>query len=405
MPTATATAPQRALTIVERVETSPAVLMLDARSQALIELLPDAAAATRFRRVVIQALAKNPDLLDCTPESVVLSVFEAATQGLEPTGAAGGAHLVPFNKKVSKNPERWEKQAQLIPDYRGVVRLVTKPHDEKGRLVPSDVSAIEARVVKEGDDFSWTEGIDASIHHVPTLTAGRSTKATTHVYAVGRLANGASVFTVMDRAEVEAIRKRGREQSFSPWSTDWDEMAKKTVVKRLSKLLPVRPEVRSILVREDELTEAPGPAAAATRAGAQSKTLRLAQRLAPAPAVAPSQAEPETIEGTATDVVDEPPADPAWVAGDQVDVAALIRDSAAISGMTGAATPPQQERLRTLLAPLNRTGVIAGALAVLFGDGEELTAARAQALLNTADSMGTDEFLAALREMARRAAR
>lgn len=266
----------KALTIVERVEKSPAISQLDESAQSLIELLPDEAAARRFRQVVVQALMKNPDLLDCTPSSVVRSVFEAAAMGLEPTGAYGGAHLVPYNVKVG---DRYEKQAQLIPDYRGVIQMVTRP-DRNGR--PSDVLSIEARVVKEDDEFTYEEGSDAWVKHVPSLAPDRSTKVTTHVYAIARLrASGNPMHDVMDRAAVERIQKRGKERGFSPWSSDWDEMAKKTVIKRLSKVLPVRPEVRSILLREDELAESESAGAGGGTGGAAggSRTSRLADRL------------------------------------------------------------------------------------------------------------------------------
>ncbi|MES2210937.1 MAG: recombinase RecT [Chloroflexota bacterium] len=293
----TATSPERALTtVVDRVETSPAIALLDQRATSLVELLPDAQAAARFRRVVIQALAKNPDLLECTPESVVLSVFEAAQQGLEPTGAAGGAHLVPYKVNVgTRQSPRYEKRAQLIPDYRGVIRLVTKP--------PSDVVSLEARVVKEGDDFSYELGTEAAVHHIPNLLPGRSEKATTHVYAIARLKNGSSIPDVEDRAGIERIQKRGRGSAFSPWATDWDEMAKKTIIKRIAKVLPVRPEIRSILVREDEFggpdepEERPEPASRG-----RSRASRLAARLGTAdhPASQPTapQEPPSEIERT-----------------------------------------------------------------------------------------------------------
>jgi recombination protein RecT len=295
-----------ALTVVERVEQSSAVMMLDARGQTLVDLLPDAAAATRFRRVVLQALIKNPELLECTPESVVLSVFEAAAQGLEPTGAAGGAHLVPYNVKVSKNPDRYEKRAQLIPDYRGVIRLVTKP--------PSEVTSLEARVVKEGDEFSYTLGTDAHVHHVPSMAPARSEKATTHVYAIARLKSGASIPDVEDRAGIERVQKRGRGSAFSPWSTDWDEMAKKTIIKRISKVLPVRPEIRSILVRDDELGGEDGVDDGPTAAPpGPTRTARLVSRLR-------AQSAPvEPIEGQTAEVVD----DLAFGAPDAADPAPL----------------------------------------------------------------------------------
>jgi hypothetical protein len=113
---------------------------------------------------------------------------------------------------------------------------------------------MEARVVKEGDEFSYQLGTEAFVNHVPTLDPGRSAKATTHVYSIARLRRGgAPLVDVEDRAGIERVQKRGRQGGFSPWSTDWDEMAKKTIIKRHAKVLPVRPEIRSILVREDEL--------------------------------------------------------------------------------------------------------------------------------------------------------
>jgi recombination protein RecT len=287
-------AESKALTIVERVEQSPVVRMLEDRASALMELLPDQAAADRFRRVSVQAIVKNPELLECTAESVILSIFEAAAQGLEPTGAAGGAHLVPYNVNVgTKDRPHYEKRAQLIPDYRGVIRLVTKP--------PSDVQSLEARVVKEGDEFAYELGLQPVIVHVPSLATDASTKPTTHVYAIARLRDGSSIPDVMDRAAVERIHERGgRGRGFSPWASDWDEMAKKTVIKRLAKVLPVRPEIRSILIREDELLgvrDEDAPVATAPT-GRQSRASQLASRLAKdvTPPEEPADDEPEPTE-------------------------------------------------------------------------------------------------------------
>lgn len=303
-----------ALTVIDQVEQSPAVMLLDARSQALVDLLPDAEAVRRFRRVVTQALVKNPDLLNCTPESVVASVFEAAAMGLEPTGAAGGAHLVPYNTNIgSKDRPHWVKLAQLIPDYRGIIRLVTKP--------PSEIASMEARVVKEGDAFAYTLGSDAIVQHVPSLAPDRSTKATTHVYSIARLrAGGPPLHDVEDRAGIERVQKRGKERGFSPWASDWDEMAKKTIIKRHSKVLPVRPEIRSILIREDELAgdtdPAPRPVAppAPTRASALAGRLRPTTEgqfhapaswqapTQPAAASQPAQAPADEVEGKSVDL-------------------------------------------------------------------------------------------------------
>lgn len=269
-----------ALAIVEQSQVAKEVGGL---TRQLLSLLPGPEAVRRFQRVTVQALVKNPDLLDCTPDSVVQAVMEAASMGLEPTGSVGGAHLVPFsvNTAPKGKPPKWEKRAQLIPDYRGVVRLVTRPRSD-GK--PSDVLSVEARAVKEGDQFAYTLGTDARVEHVPSLDAARSSKPTTHVYAIARLRSGGTMADVEDHAGIERVRKHGKEKAFSPWDSDWDEMAKKTIVKRLSKMLPVEPDVRAILAREDEPQEL---VATAGQDGetvvSQPRTRQLAARLAPRP--------------------------------------------------------------------------------------------------------------------------
>jgi recombination protein RecT len=390
---ATATAPSTALTVVDRVEKSAAVMAIDANSQALVDLLPDAAAVSRFRRVVIQALMKNPELLECTPESVVRSVFEAAAMGLEPTGASGGAHLVPYNVKVSKNPDRYEKQAQLIPDYRGVIRLVTKQ--------PSEVVSLEARVAKEGDEFAYQLGTDAFVQHVPSLSPDRSAKATTHVYAVARLKNGERIPDVMDRAEIAKIQGRGRGSAFSPWATDWDEMAKKTVIKRIAKNLPVRPEVRSILVREDELDDGgEGVEDQATATAGPTKASRLAARLAPKPVEPPASTEGDVVEGsfiespaTPASAAPEAPEEPLWMAAPKPDFVTQLRDSAAATDDGDALASPDE------LAPLRDAfagfGGFAspGFLALWPGDdGSKPSKGQAHAIATVHDSRGHEAF-------------
>lgn len=285
-----------ALTVADQVEQSAIVRELDARASALAELLPTEEAVARFRRGVIVAILRNPELLECTPASMVLSVFEAAQMGLEPVREA---HFVPRRINVgTKDRPRYEKQAQMVPDYRGVIRLVTK-HG-------SEVASIEARVVREGDEFDYEEGSDAWVKHKPSLAPDRSTKAGTHYYTIARLRSGGPpLIDVFDRAAVERIKNRAHPSGFSPWASDFDEMARKTVVKHHSKMLPVPPDVRAVLAREDEIAgelesgEAPaalpaGPTAASRLAARLSSGRQPAQNgpSAPADPAPPSESTP-----------------------------------------------------------------------------------------------------------------
>ena len=60
---------------------------------------------------------------------------------------------------------------------------------------------------------------------------------------------------VMSRAEIEKVRGRSRASASGPWVTDFVEMAKKTVLRRLAKLAPMSVEDQR-LVTADELADA-----------------------------------------------------------------------------------------------------------------------------------------------------
>lgn len=211
-------------------EQHPLVAALDKRHQALAEMLPGGEdAARRFRRVVVQAVVKNPDLMRCEPGSIVSAVMESATIGIEPTGTLGGAYLVPYGQK-----------ATLIVGYRGLIELARRS---------GEIETIEARVVREGDDFSYAYGTDAHVTHVPKLDNG--TAPLTYVYAVAKLRGGGVQFEVMTREQVDAIRSKSKAGQSGPWRDHYDEMARKTVVRRLVKYLPIAVEARDVIERDD----------------------------------------------------------------------------------------------------------------------------------------------------------
>ena len=67
------------------------------------------------------------------------------------------------------------------------------------------------------------------------------------------MAGGGEACVVLPREEIEAARARAKKgPKQSPWDTDFNEMAKKTCFKRLSKVLPVTPEFSEALRLDDE---------------------------------------------------------------------------------------------------------------------------------------------------------
>lgn len=180
--------------------------------------------ADRMARIAATEVRKNKALLNTEPTSFLGSVMQAAQLGLEPGSALGQAYLVPYGN-----------QCQLIIGYKGMIDLARRS---------GQVLSLNAYAVREGDDFSFQLGLKPDIHHVPSLEADRIKKPITYVYAVATLKGGGYQFEVMSRAEVEAVRAKAKSKNI--WNTYFEEMAKKTVIRRLFKYLPVSIEALEI---------------------------------------------------------------------------------------------------------------------------------------------------------------
>lgn len=175
----------------------------------------------RLIKIAITAAAKNPRILDCDRESVMLSIMQAAELGLEPGGALGEGYLVPYGKTC-----------QFIPGYRGMISLARR----SGQIV-----SIEAHAVFEADEFLVEFGLDPKLVHKPTMKADRGSVIA--FYAVAKIVGGGIQYDYMTKADVDAIRARSKASGSGPWVTDYNEMGKKTVIRRLFKVLPVSVEL------------------------------------------------------------------------------------------------------------------------------------------------------------------
>lgn len=195
--------------------------------------------AGRVVKIVLASASRNPKLLDCTLESTYNACHSAVQLGLEPNSPLGHAYLVPFYNGQAKCLE-----CTLIVGYKGLVDLARRS---------GNIETIFAYTVHKGDQTEIELGLEPKLKHVPNLTTERDPQTMTLVYAVAHLKGGGRQFVVMTRAEVDAIRSRSKsKETFSPWNTDYCEMAKKTAVKRLCKMLPLSIEVAGAFDENDE---------------------------------------------------------------------------------------------------------------------------------------------------------
>lgn len=227
--------------------TTLAGLLADPKIKAQMALaLPKHMTADRLARIATTEIRKVPKLAACDQASFLGAIMQCAQLGLEPGGALGHAYLIPFDKRKKING-RWETvstEAQLIIGYRGMIDLARR----SGQIL-----SISARTVHVNDKFSYSYGLEETLEHSPCETGDRG--KLTHVYAVARLKDGGVQFEVMSRADVEKVRALSKAGSSGPWVDHFDEMAKKTVIRRLFKYLPVSIELQKAVVM-DERAEA-----------------------------------------------------------------------------------------------------------------------------------------------------
>lgn len=206
----------------------------------------------RLAKITLGAISRSPQLLQCTPQSVLLSVMQSASLGLEPSGPLGHAYLVPY-----KNDGQYE--AQLIVGYRGYIALARRS---------GEIESVAAHAVYSRDKLTVNLS-QGEISHAPfmpelppeekffAMTAEEVDELTSRgrliaVYCVAKFVGGGQHVDFMTVGDVEKIRQRSRARDNGPWRTDYDEMAKKTVVRRAAKYWPLSTELSSALDAESK---------------------------------------------------------------------------------------------------------------------------------------------------------
>ncbi len=197
--------------------------------------LPSVLTGERFSRMVLTAMSTNPQLTECTPNSFLGAMMQAAQLGVEPNTPLGQAYLIPY-----RNHGQLECQFQL--GYKGLIDLAYRS---------GEITSISAHEVCENDDFEYELGLNEKLRHKPALT---DRGAVILYYAVFRTKAGGSGFAVMSVEDIKNHSKKYSKaagSSYSPWSTNFDAMAKKTVIKQALKYAPIKTEfVRAVSTDE-----------------------------------------------------------------------------------------------------------------------------------------------------------
>lgn len=198
--------------------------------------LPAHVTPTRMLRVIQNAMGKNPKLLECTPISLMNAITVSSELGLEVNTPLGFAYIIPYSESVREG-NQWKKvlNAQFQIGYRGLMDLAFRS---------GKVRAICAEAVHAKDEFRRSLGLHRDLVHNPA--AGERGEVIGY-YAVVELTDGTATFAYLTKEEAHQHGLRfskaykydvDENKKSSPWSTNFDAMAKKTAIIQALKYAP-----------------------------------------------------------------------------------------------------------------------------------------------------------------------
>lgn len=240
----TAESTSRALKPIDEVRGA-----ITAMAPEFTRALPSHISVDKFQRVAITCINSNPDLLKADKHSLYAACMKSAQDGLLPDGRE--AAFVIFGQQV-----------QYMPMVGGILKKIRNS---------GELSSIAAHIVHKADTFEYFVNDEGEhFKHVPNLFVD-DRGAILGAYCVAKMKDGGTYFEFMTRVEIEKVRAVSRSKDSGPWKTWWDEQAKKTVIKRLAKRLPMSTDLESVIKADNDLYEpdagnAPAPAAAQPQA-------------------------------------------------------------------------------------------------------------------------------------------
>lgn len=207
--------------------------MSPARMDQLRKSLPRVGVtADRMVRILFSSIAQNPKLANCTTKSLFNAMIQCAQSGIEPNTALGHAYIIPYGNT-----------ATLIIGYKGLIELCRRS---------KEFSSIYAHEVYPGDEFEIQLGTSPNIKHVPKYGKEYDPQDILGCYAVVKFKDNTYAFEYMPKHEIDKIRKRSKASSSGPWVTDYIQMARKTVIKRIMHYQPLTIELAEAIKIDGE---------------------------------------------------------------------------------------------------------------------------------------------------------
>lgn len=230
-------------TLAERPSTDLRVMIQSEKiREQLAMALPKYYSPEQFTVIVRTAINRNPKLAECEPGSFMTAMVTAAQMGVAPDGRNG--YLIPrWNGKTQRT------DCTFMPSYIGLIGLVRRN---------DNVADVYAEPVHEADSFTITKGLHRDLIHEVDVRKDRG--AFIGAYAVIAYKDGRHSFEFMSKLEIDGIKARSQSPNAGPWATDYSEMAKKTVIKRLLKTADLSQDTADRIAIDNSIDVTPAAA-------------------------------------------------------------------------------------------------------------------------------------------------
>lgn len=224
-----------AKTSIKKTQASQGELILGSHRDGLLLSAPIAEdLKPRFYRACVTAINSNPKLQGCDRSSLLGAFYQCSTLGLLPN-VYGQAYIIPYGGK-----------AQFQIGYNGYLEIVRRSNE---------ISSVYAEAVYSNDKFFPKLGTKREIEHECDIFKDRG--GIVAFYTVAHYKRGGCDLTIMSRAEVDKIRSKSPSKDSPSWKDYYEEMGKKTCLKRLCKTLPMSLDDQRILDSDERVISIP----------------------------------------------------------------------------------------------------------------------------------------------------
>lgn len=223
---------------------------MEKRKVSFAEALPAHIKPEKFLGTIMTVITSNPDLLKADRRSLITACMKSAQDGLVPDGRE--AALVKFNTRQKDAQGKWSSVA--LVQYMPMVYGLRKKILQSGEIKDIQTGIVYRQEIEAGL-FIYEEGVNRQLMHRPMLDPDfdPSDDDIAAAYSVAVFEDGSHSYEVMPRREINKVRQAsqtgavGRTKYNSnetippkgPWVDWFSEMARKSVMRRHSKTLPM----------------------------------------------------------------------------------------------------------------------------------------------------------------------